>query len=236
MKSFLKAAAMAALLTATGAQAADLAGGYKDAPPAYAETWWNAGDIFVRLRGEALIPNVSTNSWNGAPRNADVDVDTVGIPEIDLSYFITKNIAIEAICCYAWTTVHTGGSIGNLGTLGDTGLIPFTVMLQYHFDGFGAFKPYLGVGGNYTIFLNESAKGHFRDFSLQNAGGVAFQAGFDYHLSGNWFMNVDVKQYILGTDASVYMGGNRITTHVNLDPTLVGAGIGYRFGNYVPLK
>ena len=60
MKYLLKAIALAGLLMATGAQAADL-GGYKDVE--VADTWWQAGDIFVRVRGEAFIPETSTNSW-----------------------------------------------------------------------------------------------------------------------------------------------------------------------------
>ena len=103
MKSFVKAAAFATLLVATGAQAADLGGpasmgGYKDD---VAYSWWNAGDIFVRLRGEAVLPD--TKSTGTVP---NLKASDEAIPEADISYFLTKNIAIEAICCVSQARGH----------------------------------------------------------------------------------------------------------------------------------
>ena len=81
--------------------------------------------------------------------------------------------------------------------------------------------------------------GRFRNLKLDSAGGVALQAGFDYHLSGNWFLNFDFKQLFLATEAHVTtdLDHLRVGTNVTLDPILVGAGIGYRFGTApAPLK
>ncbi len=240
MKHFSKAAAVAALLTATSAQAADL-GLYT---PEVVPTWWEAGDIFVRIRGEALIPETHTSNWNSSVgfgvlgNSPDLSVQTVAVPELDLSYFLTKNIALETICCLAWTSFHSAGSIAAFGKIGDTDLFPPTVMLQYHFDA-GQLKPYLGVGGSYVWFFNESASGpNFSNLNIHSAAAIVVQAGFDYHLAGNWFLNADVKQFFMGTDASVTaLGGAKISTHIELDPTVVGAGIGYRFGAALaPLK
>ncbi len=107
MKGFLKAAAFAGLLVATGAQAADLGapasmGGYKDD---IAYSWWNAGDIFVRLRGEAVLPDFRSNGYSTQIKAADS-----AIPEVDISYFLTKNIAIEAICCVSPHDVNMGST------------------------------------------------------------------------------------------------------------------------------
>ncbi len=249
MKYLLKAIALAGLLMATGAQAADL-GGYKDVE--VADTWWQAGDIFVRVRGEAFIPETSTNSWSGnvAPLNPDAHVDTTAIPELDLSYFLTKNVAFEAICCVGETQINSAAGIRALGEVGTAWFFPPTLLIQYHWDfsswGCCQFKPYLGIGGNYTWFFNEDAShgsvGRFRNLKLDSAGGVALQAGFDYHLTGNWFLNFDFKQLFLATEAHVtsdYLpaSNNRVGVNVTLDPILVGAGIGYRFGTApAPLK
>jgi outer membrane protein len=243
MKGLLKAVAFAGLLVATGAQAADLsapaAGGYKD--EIVADTWWNAGDIFVRVRAEAFAPNVSTSNWNNSipvlgnlGGHPDLSAETTFVPELDLSYFLTKNIAIETICCAITTSVNATGSISSFGKVGDTWVFPPTVLLQYHFDGFGALKPYLGIGGTYVWFFDEKATHNFETLKLNSAGAVTFQAGFDYHLMGNWFLNADFKYMALGTDFSTLHGG--VTGHANLDPIIAGGGIGYRFGAYTPLK
>ena len=218
MKSFVRAAAFATLLVATGAQAADLGGpvsmgGYKDE---VAYSWWNAGDIFVRVRGEAVLPDTKST---GVP----LKVSDQAIPEADISYFLTKNIAIEAICCVSKHEVTSGGA-----KVGDTTLFPPTVMLQYHFD-MGKLKPYAGAGVNYTVFFDNT-----NGLKLDNAWGAAIQAGFDYQIKGNWFGNVDFKKLWLGTDYSAAGGAHG---HVDIDPIIVGAGIGYRFGTgYTPLK
>ena len=163
MKGFLKAAAFAGLLVATGAQAADLSGpasvgGYKDD---VAYSWWNAGDIFVRVRGEAVVPQVSSS---GTVNN--LRIDTTAIPEADISYFLTKNIAVEAICCVTPHQVDTGST-----KIGDTTLFPPTVLLQYHFD-MGKFKPYVGAGVNYTVFFDNSTTNGFHNLKLNDALGV----------------------------------------------------------------
>ncbi len=56
---------------------------------------------------------------------------------------------------------------------------------------------------------------------------AAVQAGFDYNISGHWFANFDVKQIVLNTEARINEGA--IVAKTALDPTIIGAGIGYRF-------
>lgn len=249
MKALLKAAAFAGLLAATGAQAADLSApasvdgyGYKDEIPS---SWWNAGDIFVRVRVDGVIPEVSTSGWN-VP-GAKLDVNASVIPEADISYFLTKNIAVEMICCVSENTIDGKGALSSYGSIGRTWVFPPTVLLQYHFDmaqfGLPQLKPYVGAGVNYTVFFDESANGgspaKYSNLKINDAWGAALQIGADYHLTGNWFANVDVKQLFLDTSDSVYSGTLKATAHNNLtlDPTIVGVGIGYRFGTgYAPLK
>jgi len=62
---------------------------------------------------------------------------------------------------------------------------------------------------------------------LSNNVGPAIQAGFDYALSGPWSLNFDVKQIFLNTEARI--NGGIIKAKTELSPTVVGAGIAYRF-------
>jgi len=244
MKTLLKAFALAGLLTAVGAHAANAdgpaAGGYKDVI-LVPETWWDAGDVFVRVRAEAFIPNVSTRDWNypaglasAIGRSPDLSASTTILPELDLSYFLTRNIALELVCCFGREWVQTAGSASALGKVGDTWFFPPQLLLQYHFTGYGPLKPYVGIGAGYVWFFDESASRTFQSLKLNGAPDIAFQAGFDYHLQGNWFLNVDFKYLALSTDWSVLSG--HVTGHIDIDPIIAGAGLGYRFGSYVPLK
>ena len=45
------------------------------------------------------------------------------------------------------------------------------------------------------------------------------QAGVDYHLTGNWFANVDFKKLWVGTDYTYGAAHGRL----DIDPIIVGA-------------
>jgi outer membrane protein len=57
--------------------------------------------------------------------------------------------------------------------------------------------------------------------------GPSLDAGFDYALGNNWYANVDVKQMFISTTARI--NGGAVIAKTDLSPTVVGAGIGYRF-------
>ncbi|MEQ5776158.1 OmpW family protein [Thalassospira sp. NFXS8] len=215
----LKAAGAAAILVA--AAAASIA-------PASADDMGfkgkSAGDILVRGRIVGVVPDEDIKSDSlGGEGNVDNDV----IPELDFSYFITDNIALELI---AGTSKHdvswnTGASDLDLGSVR---LLPPTLTLQYHFLSKERFSPYIGAGVNYTFFY-DSKPGQFQEVKYDNGFGYAFQAGFDYAISGPWSLNVDVKKIFLNTDVSVNTGAGTVKADADLDPWLFGIGIGYRF-------
>ncbi len=71
------------------------------------------------------------------------------IPELDISYYFTPNFAAELILTYPQKhDVRSDGT--KIGTLKH---LPPTLLAQYHFTNFGAFKPYVGAGINYSTFL-----------------------------------------------------------------------------------
>ena len=142
-------------------------------------------------------------------------------PELDLSWFFTPNIAVELILATQRHNVTSAGvDIGSLKHL------PPTLMLQYHFTPSQDFKPYLGVGVNYTRFYDVNLGGGTLTVDRSSTGG-AIQAGFDYRLSGQWYLNVDVKKVWIETD--VKTAGGVFVSNLKIDPLLFGIGIGYKF-------
>ncbi len=57
--------------------------------------------------------------------------------------------------------------------------------------------------------------------------GPAAQAGLDFKLNNNWYLNADVKWSALSSDVDL-ANGTRLTS-VHLNPFLFGLGVGYRF-------
>lgn len=85
----------------------------------------------------------------------------------------------------------------------------------------------MGAGLNYSILYGEDAKNGFNDLHVDNGFGYAVQAGFDYWVSENWGVNLDVKKIWLNVDAK--SNGGAVRADIDLDPWLIGAGVSFRF-------
>lgn len=189
----------------------------------------DAGDLLVRFRGIVVTPDESgsTDVLGG-----DISVDTSYAPEIDFTYFITKNIAIELIAATIRHELSLRNSAAGANVdLGKVWVLPPTLLLQYHFFADEIVSPYLGVGVNYTVFYNETNGPTVDDVDVQNAWGYAFQAGFDIQIpNSRWVFNADVKKIFLSPNVDVKVGGQKISDEsFDLDPWVFGIGFGYRF-------
>ncbi len=191
---------------------------------------WNPWMIRVRALGVVTRNSGSVDTVAGS----DLSTDDKVIPELDITYFFTKNIAAELILGTTKHSITGAGSINGL-PVGSAWLLPPTLTFQYHFTDFGAFKPYVGAGVNYTIFYSQSAGNQtvggltVTDSHLKNSFGAALQVGFDYMLDRHWGINVDVKKLFLRPDWDGTINGAPFTGKVNLDPWLIGAGVTYKF-------
>lgn len=239
----LTTASLLALATSFGAasnslQAADLAPApvYYKSPPIEPFNPW-----MIRLRVLGVLPDTAGSSVNvaGAPPlsspSSGLSISDQAIPELDITYFFTRNIAAELIL--GVTTHHISGT-GTLNGLdiGKAWLLPPTLTLQYHFTDFGPFKPYIGAGFNYTVFFNQSAANTslaglaVTDLRISNQFGAAVQFGFDYMLDRHWGLNFDVKKLWLRPDYSATVNNAiAVTGRANIDPWLVSGGITYKF-------
>jgi outer membrane protein len=185
-----------------------------------------AGSLMIRLRAIGVIPLNSSSSISVI--GGQVNTTAQAAPELDFSYFITDNIALELI---AATTRHSvSASDTTLGhvDVGTVWALPPTLTLQYHFFPHERLSPYVGAGLNATFFYGAHAAGFpVTSVSFSNNVGAAIQAGVDYNIGGHWFANLDVKQIFLNTTANIDHGA--IKAHTALNPLVVGAGVGYRF-------
>lgn len=199
----------------------------------------SAGDIVIRARGLAVLPQEDGKlKLNGTTDIGEANVGNDYIPELDFSYFITDNIALELI---AGTSRHkVSGSLNGLGNSVDVGkvsLLPPTLTAQYHFFTKERVSPYVGAGINYTLFYREDAANTLNGIGLaitntdyKNRFGFALQAGVDVAISGPWSLNFDVKKIFLKTDVTAQTNlGPVVKSKVDLNPWLVGIGVGYRF-------
>ncbi len=172
------------------------------------------GSLLVRARA------VHLDSANKDTTGLGLEVNNKWLPEVDFSYFLSPNLAAELILTVPQKhTVTAGGA--NIGSLRH---LPPTLTVQYHFD-LGGVKPYVGAGLNYTRFSSVNLLGGAADVK-RNSFGPALQIGVDVPLTGNMYLNFDVKKVYIKTD--VLAGGVKAGTF-KVDPVLVGMGLGWRF-------
>ncbi len=170
---------------------------------------------------------VHLDSANKDSTGLGLSVNNKTMPELDISYFFSPNVAAELVLTYPQKHDLRAEGLGKIGSLKH---LPPTLLAQYHFTNMGAFKPYVGAGINFTRFSSVRFDPAVRDALdpsiKKNSFGGALQVGFDYALDKHWSINVDVKKVFIKTD--VRSAGTKVGTF-KVDPVLVGVGVGYRF-------
>lgn len=187
--------------------------------------------VLCALTSGAALAQQSEGPWMVRARAVHLDsankdstplgltVNNKTIPEVDVSYFFTPNVAAELILTVPQKhTLRAGGAaIGSLKHL------PPTLLLQYHFNTSGI-KPYVGAGLNYTRFSSVKAPAGV-DID-RNSSGAALQVGVDIPLQKNLYLNFDIKKVFIKTDVTA--NGAKLGSF-KVDPVLVGVGLGWRF-------
>lgn len=187
------------------------------------------GPFMVRVRAVNLaFENGNSSSLKAAvaPLGAsEVQADDKIIPELDLTYFFTPNIAAELVLTHPQVVNVEAVGVGSLGKLR---VLPPSLLLQYHFTDLGALKPYVGLGVNYTYFnKNKGLLGGALEVD-RTSFGLAAQIGADFALSKNLYLNVDVKYIQMSVDVKQTADGKSIGK-LDLNPITAGVGVGYRF-------
>jgi outer membrane protein len=196
MKKQIVAASLLALLCAAAAA-------QTDAP----------GPWLVRARAVYL------QSRNGDSTPLALSINNKWLPEVDISYFFSPNIAAELVLTVPQKQILRAG--GN--PIGSFNHLPPSLLLQYHFPQ-AAFTPYLGAGVNYTRITSVSLPAGV-DIK-RNSYGPVLQAGVDIPVAKNLYLNLDIKKAYIRTTVSA--AGANIGTF-RIDPVMVGIGLGWRF-------
>ncbi|HUO45090.1 MAG TPA: OmpW family outer membrane protein [Burkholderiales bacterium] len=174
-----------------------------------------ASDWLVRLRALDIAPDTSSSALN-------LDASNEWVPELDFSYFATDHLALELILATNRHTISANGA-----DVGKVTLLPPTLTLQYHFMPAETFRPYVGAGVNYTRFYDVNLGGGTLTVDNDSWGG-ALQAGFDYGIDKDWFVNLDVKKIWISTDVKVAATGATAASF-DINPWVFGVGIGRKF-------
>lgn len=175
---------------------------------------YDKGDFVVRA-GAVLVDPQGDGALNGA-----LDVDDNTQLGINMTYMFTDNIGLGVL----GATPFEHDITLNGAKIGSTKHLPPTITAQYHFDTGSAFKPYVGVGLNYTVFFEEEST--LGDLELDDSVGVAFEAGVDYWVNDKWGVNFSIWKADIDSDAK--LDGADLDT-VEIDPLVYLLAASYKF-------
>lgn len=186
------------------------------APSLQAQTA-DTGNWVVRARA------VHLQSANKDETGLGLTINDKWLPELDIGYFITPNLAVELILTYPQKQTVNSTVVG--GDIGTFKHLPPTLTFQYHVTAIPGFRPYVGAGLNYTNISEVKILDGAVNLK-RNSYGLAVQAGADVPLGGGWLLNLDAKKVQIGTH--VYLGGVD-QGKFKVDPWLLAIGVGKRF-------
>ena len=191
------------------------------------------GDWLFRVGLSVTNPD-STNLE--LPPIGDIVIDDDISPTFNISYFLTDHISTELLAAWPFThgvDLKTGGGGDDKTRIGNVDHIPPTLSLNWHFNPDGTFRPYIGVGANYTLFSSEETRGPLTGsiLKLDDSFGAAGQVGVDIG-AGKWFFNANARYIQIESDAK--LDGADIGT-IDINPWVYGVHIGYKFGRPAPV-
>ena len=216
---------------------------------------YQAGDFVIRGGLTQVKPdsNQAGISLDGAALPLTLSPEDNTQLGLNFVYFYDQNWALEVLAAtpfdhdiYLQDPTGATNSIYNIdlndAKLANVKQLPPTISALYYFDTASVFKPYLGLGINYTVFFEEKftatpkAAG-FSDLSLDSSFGYSVQLGADYLLDDQWSLNVSARYIDINTQAtfnvedSLNVGGlvGKGKSNVDIDPMVYSLMLGYKF-------
>jgi outer membrane protein len=210
------------------------------------------GDILVRAGVVTVAPSGDSGTVSGLPdgvNNARVDVENDTQLSLTAVYMLRDKIGLEVLAATPFSHDIVGkGDLEGIA-VGETKHLPPTVSLQYYFgEKDWRFRPYLGLGLNYTLFFSEKVDGRLVDtlntlptvahlggirsvdMELKDSLGLAAQAGVDVQVKDNWYLNAAL--WYMDIETTAKLKTDLGTTHevdVAVDPWVFNVAVAYKF-------
>ncbi|WP_338805259.1 outer membrane protein OmpW [Xenorhabdus griffiniae] len=190
-----------------------------------------AGDFLFRAGTATVRPHVGSDNVLGLGSFGVNNNTQLGLT---FGYMITDNIGVELL---AATPFQHRVSLPGAGEIAEVKHLPPTLMAQYYFGSSeNEFRPYVGIGVNYTTFFSEKFSNNatvksvnLNSLDLKDSWGIAGQVGLDYQLNKNWMLNTSLWWMNIETDVKFKVGDVEKKYKTRLDPWVFMFGVGYSF-------
>ena len=166
----------------------------------------------------------------GVPPGADADVGDATTLVFTLERMFNDNVGFElALGIPPRTKARGAGSVAFLGddVLSAKNVAP-SFLVNYHFgDKNTAFRPYIGLGANYTVFKSVKSK-LAPQVTMSDSFGLAAHAGIDYAISKHMGLYASIARVDVRTDL-VAVGSVVLTSSIDFRPWTYSAGLRVSF-------
>jgi outer membrane protein len=200
----------------------------------------------ARIGLYSVFYHVSADDLSGPYVPPGANIDAKNVETVYLAYVrrLSAHFDVELAVGYPPLQKTVGKGPPTLGSVPYDGqviatarwLAP-TVLVEYMFLGENSkWRPYIGVGVNYTNFYDRdstaqgnAASGGPTRLSLTSSVGPAGTAGLAYNIAGNWniYASYSVSQVKTKLDADT--AGVIRTTHISFGPQALVVSVGYSF-------
>ena len=170
---------------------------------------------------------------------AGIDVDSAVTLDIDFVYMFTNNFGVELLLAIPATHDVSGtGNVAGLGKIAEVTVLPPALIAQYYFMPANNVRPYLGAGLGYIFIYDEKTTDSLTSglgatttgLDVDDTANFLVQAGVDVDINKNWFVNFDAKYFWISTTGTIQAdGADAAKVDFDLDPLVLGVGVGYRF-------
>lgn len=183
----------------------------------YSASALEEGDWIIRIGGAKINVMASSDELitegAGVLEGTEIDVGDKSGFAGSLGYMLTENWGIEVLFGQPFShDVMPNAELA--GLIGPANIVSFkhippVLSLNYHFNvNGGNIRPYIGGGINYVHFFDEETTGGLKNLgytevAIEDSWGLALQAGIDYDLSKNIFVNFNVRWVDVNTEAKI---------------------------------
>jgi outer membrane protein len=204
---------------------------------ACSQTTVRLGAVHIGLSVDS--PNLTSNGPDFlTPQPAGLDVGNKSTVLFSVSQRINAHWDAELVL-----GVPPRHDVIGTGTLAPIGVVSRvrqaapTAFLNYSFfEPSAAFRPFLGVGVNYTRFYDAEstaagslASGGPTRIVLSKSTGAAAQAGFTWKFDPHWSLCASVARADVESNLTATTGSIERKTVLKFNPTAISAAVGYTF-------
>ena len=178
------------------------------------------------------------------PKGVNLDVHNVNTGYLAYIRRLSPNFVLELAAGVPPKTETVGKGPATLGSVPFNGQVISTakwfaptLLLNYvFFDESSAWRPYFGVGVNYTHFYDRqstaagnAANGGPTAISLSNSLGPATTLGVSWHLRDRWSLYASYSYSVVRSNLVANTAGALRRTHIDFNPNTLVVAVGFAF-------